>query len=218
MKQSKHDGIRVEDYLTTIYRFEEAFGYARTTDISKELRISPATVSKVVKKLEEKDYVKRVKYKHIQLTENGRRIAEQIIKKHRIAETFLYRVLGFNELESHYYAHDLEHLPDIVIEKLYEISGKPLTCPHGNKIPGVESTKEELANLIYVRKNTLCVIKKIAGEFIDVLEFLHNIGLAMESALTIVDSTEHSLIVKLNERLIKEIPIHIARFVYVKCK
>ncbi|MEM2024730.1 MAG: metal-dependent transcriptional regulator [Desulfurococcaceae archaeon] len=130
---------RYEDYLVTIYRLEEALGEAKTSDIARELKVSPATVSKVIRQLESKGFVKREKYHYVKLIGRGRKIAELVVRKHRIAEVFLSNILGFNELDSHSYAHYLEHLPDVVIEKLYAYTNYPQYCPHGNDIPSPSS-------------------------------------------------------------------------------
>lgn len=209
--------VRLEDYLTTIYRFEEALGIVRTTDISRELGVSPATVSKIIKKLEDKNLVKRVKYKYVQLTDEGKRIAEQIIRKHRIAEAFLYTVLGFNELDSHRYAHHLEHLPDVIIERIFDVIGRPSRCPHGNIIPGGETIDEALVSLDNIENSKICTIKRIAGELINVLEHLYKLGVTINSTIIVIEHTDRSVIIELINGLRVEIPNYFARFVFAKC-
>lgn len=208
---------RIEDYLTTIYRFEEALGVARTTDISKELGVTPATVSKIIKKLEERNLVKRVKYKHITLTASGRRLAEQIIRKHRISETFLVKMLGFNEFEAHIYAHYLEHLPDVIIEKIFDLVGKPSRCPHGNPIPGSEEGEDELTSLSFVNKGVECVVKRIAGEFTGILEFIHSLGIKMGRKLDIIERNQRHIIIELEDSSCIRLPNYLAKYIFVKC-
>ncbi|MEM1526331.1 MAG: metal-dependent transcriptional regulator [Ignisphaera sp.] len=208
---------RVHDYLTTIYRLEEALGIAKTTEISKELGVSPATVSKIIKKLEERNLVKRVKYKYIKLTEEGRKIAEQIIRKHRISEVFLVNILGFNEIDAHIYAHYLEHLPDIIIEKMYNITGKPGKCPHGNPIPGIIQLANKLVNLSNTKKDQKCTIHQIAGEFLEILRYLYNLGIKIGDTTRVLEHTNREVILEINETLHVKIPIYIARYIFVKC-
>lgn len=208
---------RVHDYLTTIYRLEEALGIAKTTEISKELGVSPATVSKIIKKLEERNLVKRVKYKYIKLTEEGRKIAEQIIRKHRISEVFLVNMLGFNEIDAHIYAHYLEHLPDIIIEKMYNATGKPSKCPHGNPIPGITQLANKLISLSNTKKDQKCTIYQIAGEFLEILRYLHNLGIRIGDTTRVLEHTNKEVVLEINETLRVEIPIYLARYVFVKC-
>ncbi|MEM4718284.1 MAG: metal-dependent transcriptional regulator, partial [Desulfurococcaceae archaeon] len=165
-------GLRLEDYLTTIYRLEEALGEARITDIAHELSVTPATASKIIGKLEKKGFVKRIRYRNVRLTQPGREIAERIIRKHRIAEVFLSKLLRFSDLDSHHYAHFLEHLPDIVIERIYEYIGRPVLCPHGNLIPGsVVEGMVELYSMLNVDLGVSYTLIRVAGEFTKVLEF-----------------------------------------------
>lgn len=207
---------RSEDYLATIYRLEESVGFAKITDISKELGVRPATASKVIKKLEEKNWVKWVKYKYVELTSEGRRLAEQIIRRHRIAEVFLFHVLGFNEIESHQYAHYLEHLPEVVIERMFIVAGKPHKCPHGNAIPGNTVEPEELVNLTNVNIGQICIVKRISGEFMRVLTYLYNTGIKIDEPIKIVGYSDKGVLIKLDNNYI-EIPMYFARFVFVRC-
>lgn len=209
---------RLEDYLTTIYRLEEVFGNAKITDISRELKVSPATVSKIMRKCEEKNLVKRRKYRYVELTNRGRKIAEQIIRKHRIVEVFLSSTLGFNELESHQFAHYLEHLPDVVIERIYVLIGKPGYCPHGNIIPGSNiNISNNIICLTNANKDQKCIVKRISGEFIDVLKNLYRLGIKIGSTIRIIENTVDSVILELDNALHINIPNYFARFVFVEC-
>jgi DtxR family Mn-dependent transcriptional regulator len=127
--------VAVEDYLSTIYRLEEVFGVARTVDISAELGVKPATVTKVLRKLSEQGYVTWSRFRGFKLTEAGLRAVRPLIRNHRICEHFLH-VLGFNLLEAHVYAHYMEHLPQVIIDGIHRFLGSPKLCPHGNPIPG----------------------------------------------------------------------------------
>lgn len=211
---------RYEDYLTTIYRLEEALGEAKTGDIARELKVSPATVSKVLRQLESKGLVERVKYHHVRLVGRGREIAELVVRKHRIAEVFLADVLGFNELDSHSYAHYLEHLPDIIIERLYAYTNYPQHCPHGNRIPSSSSGEAKeagLSALSNVLEGETCTVAKIGGEFTEILEFLYKEGIKIGVALTVAKRGPQGVLVKLNDNRIREIPYYVARFVHLKC-
>lgn len=126
----------LEDYLKAIYRLEEVFGLAKTTDIARELKVSPSTVSKTLKQLEQAGLVIRELYEGAKLTDKGKKLAEIILRKHRIAETFLHNFLGFDIVEAHEYAHFLEHMPLEFFDRLWKLMGEPERCPHGNPIPG----------------------------------------------------------------------------------
>ena len=135
----------VEDYLRAIYKLEELTGIAKTSMLARELGVAPATVVKMLTKLVRKGLVVWEPYKGYKLTPQGRRIAIRVVWRHRIAECFFNKLLGFDVIKSHEYAHVFEHLPDEVFERLYEILGKPATCPHGSPIPQL-STQSPCTN------------------------------------------------------------------------
>lgn len=157
----RDDRRALEDYLTTIYRLEEIYGIARTCDIARELRVKPGTVTKMISKLAVRGYVAWAPYRGVKLTERGRQIAERIIRRHRIAECFFSKMLGFDLVKSHVYAHMLEHLPDEVFDRLYEVLGKPGKCPHGNPIPGSGYAPPNDRPLTSFRPRTLVKITRI---------------------------------------------------------
>ncbi|MCX8209210.1 MAG: metal-dependent transcriptional regulator [Sulfolobales archaeon] len=130
--------VAVDDYLVTIYRLEEVFGIARTGDISRELGVRPATVSKVLRRLASEGYVVWSRFRGFKLSGRGREVVKSLIRRHRICEAFLAE-LGFDVLELHEYAHYMEHLPQQIVESIYRYVGSPKMCPHGNPIPGEEA-------------------------------------------------------------------------------
>lgn len=210
---------RVEDYLTTIYRLEEAYGVAKITDISRELEVSPATVSKIVKKLEKTGFVIRERYHYVVLTSLGRQLAEEIIRKHRIAELFLSRVLGFNDYESHYYAHYLEHLPDAVIERVHKLVGMLEYCPHGNPLPGTTTREGEgTLRLSKATEGQVCTVRRLVGELREVLDFANRELIRVGSVLRVVSAKTESIVVELEGITIKEIPVKLANLIVVSCE
>ncbi|MEM0025776.1 MAG: metal-dependent transcriptional regulator [Zestosphaera sp.] len=115
----------VEDYILTVYRLEVLYGKAKTSQIARELGLKEGTVSKVLKKLRESEFVVLNRYRGVKLSELGRKVAEKILRKHAVIEVFLTDFLGFDKLKAHYLAHKMEHLPDEVVEAIYLKLGKP---------------------------------------------------------------------------------------------
>ncbi len=211
--------IRLEDYLTTIYRLEEALGIARIKELSSELGVSPATASKVIKKLEEKGLVTREKYHYIKLTDKGRGLAEAIIRKHRIAELFLSKILDFNDYEAHYYAHYFEHLPDTIIERIHRLLEYPSACPHGNPLPGTNYTeKGEFIRLSEASEGSKCTVKRLLGELRDVLKYIVSASIKVNTSLTILSKSSDSIQVSIENTKEVTIPTRIAYYILVKCE
>ena len=126
----------LENYLKEIYELEELKGHARVSDLILIFGVSPGTISSALAKLERMNLVTR-KDRKINLTEEGRKLAEKLIRAHRLSERLLTDIIGIDWVRAHEIAHRLEHVwPDDVLERLDEILGRPETCPHGHPIPG----------------------------------------------------------------------------------
>ncbi|BDB97297.1 metal-dependent transcriptional regulator [Saccharolobus caldissimus] len=125
----------LENYLKEIYELEELKGNAKVSDLISIFNISPGTVSKALSRLEKLGFIERTSNRRIKLTDEGKKVAERLIKSHRLSERLLTDILGVDWIRAHEIAHRLEHIwPDDVLEKIDKILGNPATCPHGHPI------------------------------------------------------------------------------------
>ena len=126
-----------EDYIKTIFNLSE-FGNKQvsTNSISKVLKIEPASVTDMVKKLSLKKLIYHKKYKGSQISKSGIKVALQIIRKHRLWEVFLHEKLNFKWDKIHNIAEELEHVTsNKLIDKLDDYLKYPKIDPHGDPIP-----------------------------------------------------------------------------------
>jgi len=125
----------IEDYLKTIYDLSQTEQPVSTTDISRRLKVAPASVTEMLKKLAEKGYITHSPYHGTRLTKNGKRIAEKIVRKHRLLERFLHDVLKVERTQVHDQACGMEHsLSDDAAESLCRFLRHPDRCPDNGKI------------------------------------------------------------------------------------
>lgn len=181
----------IEEYLEGIYRLQEKSGVATTSKIVKLLQVAPGTVTNTVERLKKEGLVTHVPYKGVKLTEKGRKIAIDVIRRHRLSERLLTEILRVKWSEAHKIACKLEHsFTGDVVKKLEKALGHPKTCPHGNPIPTqcggiIEEKSEPLTNLKPKEKG---VVVKITDEEQEVLlEYLINLGLVPEAFLEVVE-------------------------------
>jgi len=129
-----------QDYLKTIYALTKNGDLISTTDISKKLDVAPASVTEMLKKLSEDDYIKYEPYKGSILTIKGLREAQKITRKHRLLETFLSDVLHIGKDKVHTQACEMEHtLSDEAEESLCRLLKHPDTCSDdGKTIPACD--------------------------------------------------------------------------------
>lgn len=127
-----------ENYLKALYKIMEGKEpkEAGTNELALHLNIKPSSVNDMLKKLHEKQLVHHERYKKIRLTEQGEILAIDIIRKHRLWETFLHNSLHFSWDEVHELAEELEHIQSKkLIQRLDEFLGFPKQDPHGHPIP-----------------------------------------------------------------------------------
>jgi DtxR family transcriptional regulator, iron-dependent repressor len=124
-----------EEYCEAIYELHEDDVDVIQARIAERLEISRPAVSEMIRRLEGADLVSIDGA--IRLTEAGNKLAEQVVRRHRLAERFLTDILGLSWAEAHKEAGKWEHvMSDKVEASMDRILGTPTTCPHGNPIPG----------------------------------------------------------------------------------
>ena len=126
-----------ENYLKTILNLSlETNSKISTNAIAEELGTSAASVSDMLKKLEEKKLILYKKYNGLYLSKKGKKFAINIMRKHRLWETFLVKNLNFNWSEVHEIAEQLEHIKSAeLINRLEKYLNYPKFDPHGEPIP-----------------------------------------------------------------------------------
>lgn len=127
-----------ENYLKAVYALTPAGkpDGISTSDIAERLKTKASSVTDMVQKLAEKDLLNYKKYQGVQLTDTGKRAAVEVVRKHRLWETFLKEKLGFGWDEVHEIAEQLEHIQsEELVERLDRFLGHPKFDPHGDPIP-----------------------------------------------------------------------------------
>jgi DtxR family transcriptional regulator, Mn-dependent transcriptional regulator len=132
----------VEEYLETIQALTEEGTQVIAARLAARLGRSAPSVSEMLDRLAAEGYVER-SGRHIALTKEGRKLADSVIRKHRLAERLLVDIIGLPWHKAHLEAGRWEHvISDEVEQRLVEILGNPTTCPHGNPIPGTDGQGE----------------------------------------------------------------------------
>lgn len=136
----------VEDYLKAIYHLSSQGGFAATSDIAGMLAVAPPSVSGMVRRLSDTGLIEHVPYRGVQLTNQGRRAALRMIRRHRVLELYLTERLGYDWDGVHDEAERLEHaVSDGLIDRMARALGEPRYDPHGAPIPTAAGEIEEAA-------------------------------------------------------------------------
>jgi len=125
-----------EEYCECIFELHEDDVDVIQARIADRLQISRPAVSEMIRRLETEGLVEQTNSR-IRLTTSGIRLAEQVVRRHRLAERFLTDVLELSWAEAHHEAGRWEHVMSDPVERaMNRLLGEPTTCPHGNPIPG----------------------------------------------------------------------------------
>lgn len=135
----------MREYLAEIYRLQEDSPTVSTTSLAERLDVTAPAVPRMLKRLKSAGFVKHIPYQGVELTDLGREEALRELRRHRILEVFLVRVMGFEWHEVHQHAEDLGvGLNDVVVERMAEMTDFPQRCPHGEPIPDQDGVLPEI--------------------------------------------------------------------------
>jgi DtxR family transcriptional regulator, iron-dependent repressor len=185
----------VSRYLEAIYYMWAEKEPLRSARLADWLGVSRPTVAVGLRRMTRDGLVRMNGRKEIELTARGKREAESIVRRHRIMERWLTDGLGLDWVTADAEAARLEHaISDVVERRLYEVLGRPATCPHGNPIPGYSeaSGKEvRLSSLKTGDSATLTRVSEVAErEAPRLLAYLHDRNLTPAREISVMDADE----------------------------
>lgn len=169
-----------EEYLELIYKLEEKEGVAKTGRIAQELKVALGTVTNTVESLEKRGFLVHRPYVGIKLSGKGRKIALEIVRRHRLSERLLTDILKIPWSAVHDIACKLEHVINGGVTEAIEKSlDYPKTCPHGNPVPDKDGRilRESYEPLVNLPVKSKCKVMKIIDEKEDLLKYLATLGL-----------------------------------------
>jgi DtxR family Mn-dependent transcriptional regulator len=187
-----HDSLTrsVEDYLKAIYQLSPEGRPASTSDIANLLALSPPSVTGMVKRLSEHGLLDHVPYRGVLLTEEGRRAAIRMVRRHRLIEAYLVEYLGYSWDTVHEEAERLEHaVSDTLVERMAAALGNPSVDPHGDPIPAADGSIHELAciPLSDVPVGETVEIHRVHESQPERLRYIASLGLRPGVQVTVVD-------------------------------
>ncbi|GAB2502833.1 metal-dependent transcriptional regulator [Algoriphagus taiwanensis] len=186
--------VAEENYLKAIYHLSDAGKKSvSTNDLAAEMKNKPASVSDMLRRLGEKEVIEYRKYYGLQITESGKRLALQTIRKHRLWEVFLVEKLNFAWDEVHEVAEQLEHIHSpLLIQRLDAYLNFPKFDPHGDPIPDefgdVRSRpRVELAEMEINQTGQIVAVKDSSAAF---LRYLDKVGAYIGARIKVLDKVE----------------------------
>lgn len=179
----------VEDYVTLIWKaYEWPGGRPATTDLAERLGVTASTVSANLKKLARDGYIDYEPYGAIALTPAGQEIAVEIVRRHRIVETYLVRALGLSWDQVHDEADRLEHsVSDLVLARMDAALGGPTKDPHGDPIPDVHGHIEvaSTVSLAEAAPGLEVTVVRVSDRSPELLRYLEDRGIVLGTRLRV---------------------------------
>ena len=170
----------MQRYAAEIYRLQQDHDQVPLSLLSSHVEASAQAISTMVKRLNQSGYLVHEPYRGVRLTPTGEKIAMPALRRHRLTEVFLVKVMKYDWASAHTLADTFERgINDELEDRMFELSGSPTRCPHGEPIPSKDGvmpivTDEELIN---VPSGSDCIVSRVRTHDLDKLRYIAEIGL-----------------------------------------
>lgn len=213
----------VQDYLKAIYTLGESAedgGPVTTSQVADALAVTTASASNMLKRLDTLGYVTQVKRQGVELTGDGRQAALEVIRHHRLLETYLATRLGMSWDEVHREAEILEHhLSDTLADRIAEALGHPERDPHGHPIPTSSGhvASAPLRRLADLGEGAETVVERVDDRDDALLRFLAERGLVPDARIEVLALAPFGgpLSLRVDGERVVDVPPEAARAVHV---
>lgn len=178
-----------ENYLKAIYHLSlNGTKGVSTSEIAEAMQTKAASVTDMIKRLSSKGLISYEKYHGVEISKQGKADALNVIRKHRLWETFLVKKLGFAWSDVHEVAEQLEHIHSpLLIEKLDTFLGHPSHDPHGHPIPDKNGKLMDVKNqpLSLIQKGSEGKVCSVTDSSSTFLQYLDKVGIQIGSVLLV---------------------------------
>ena len=208
-----------EDYLKALYLLRGDERPVPTRDLAHRLGISSPSVSEMVTRLTAQGLVEHDRYRGQQLTREGRKVALELVRHHRLLEMFLVQVLGYSLDEVHDEAERLEHvISERMEERIFELLGRPEIDPHGHAIPTLGGKLRPVSRrpLSEARAGEKVVVQGVSDDDARRLRELERRRLTPGTRMAVVGESEFEGPIEVRIRGRREtVPLGLARAIFV---
>jgi DtxR family Mn-dependent transcriptional regulator len=185
----------IQDYLKAIYKLSEHGEAVTTNDLARELKVAPASVTNMLKRLSEMHLASYASYKGVTLSEAGCKAALEIIRHHRLLELYLKEALGYSWDKVHDEAETLEHhISEEFEDRIAAMLGDPHYDPHGDPIPTKNGTVPPTSTtpLASLEPGVNAVISRVSDANPEFLRYCASVGIVPQAAVLVVSKTPSS--------------------------
>ncbi|WP_435153898.1 metal-dependent transcriptional regulator [Haladaptatus sp. DFWS20] len=211
----------MEDYLKAIYTLQkENEEPVATSAIADYLGVTPPTVTSMVEKLADRGLLYREKYKGVELTEEGETVALEVLRHHRLLESYLTEHLDYSWSEVHEEADRLEHhISEEFERRVADALGNPTVDPHGDPIPDADLSpiaEDNTTPLSEHESGETVVVARVSDRDEEELRYLSDAGITPGTELEIVDVAPFGMVTVAIEDTEQSLPETVARSIRVR--
>jgi len=170
----------MQRYAAEIYRLQQDYELVSLSLLGSLVEASPQAISTMVKRLNKNGYLEHEPYRGVRLTPAGERIAMPALRRHRLTEVFLVKVMGYDWASAHELSDVFEKgLNDELEDRAYELAGHPTRCPHGEPIPSKDGVMPVVRDepLVNVPSGSDCIVSRVRTHDSDKLRYIAELGL-----------------------------------------
>jgi DtxR family Mn-dependent transcriptional regulator len=208
-----------EDYLKALYLLGGGDRPVPTRELAQRLGISSPSVSEMVTRLTAQGLVEHDRYRGQQLTREGRKVALELVRHHRLLEMFLVRVLGYSWDEVHDEAERLEHvISERMEQRIFELLGRPELDPHGHAIPTLTGKVRPVSNrpLSECKAGEKVEVQGVSDDDAVKLRELERRGLMPRTRIAVLTPSQFEGPIEVRLRGRREsVPLGLARAIFV---
>lgn len=167
-------------YAAEIYRLQEDHEQVSLSLLSSHVEASTQAISTMTKRLNKGGYLVHEPYRGVRLTEEGEKIAMPSLRRHRLTEVFLVKVMKYDWAAAHELSDVFERgVNDELEDRMDELAGQPTRCPHGEPIPSKEGIMPKVKDepLINVPSGSDCIVSRVRTHNMEKLHYIAELGL-----------------------------------------
>lgn len=184
----------IEDYIKAIFQLREDGASVPTSALADRLAVRPASVSNMLRRLDDLELIRYEPYRGAVLTPAGEKLARGMIRRHRLIERFLSEILDYPWEQVHEEAERLEHaVSPRFVEAIDRLLERPLTDPHGAPIPTVdgEMVEERLPSLSELEAGEHAIVRRVRDSDPELLKYLREVGIRPETRIEVLARGAH---------------------------
>ncbi|MBK9925864.1 MAG: metal-dependent transcriptional regulator [Anaerolineales bacterium] len=169
----------MQRYAAEIFRLQQDTPYVGLAELSESANSSQQATARMVGKMKDLEYLEHELYRGVRLTSKGEKIAMPALRRHRLVEVFLVKVMKYGWDEAHELSDTFAlGVNDVVEDRIFEITGKPTRCPHGEPIPSKDGAMPVVkdVHLLDVPSGSDCIISRVRTHDMEKLRYFAELG------------------------------------------